>query len=151
MISLDYLLSREWNSDIDADSIVIMTEIDIRYKVACGSFFMVVNKIDCSAPWGWIPLVDLAIAFGDIRDALACGGSASEMFEFTENEATIIFRRVDNSIAIKTSYVSCDETVSFYEFDREVTAFKSRVFQEAEVRFPSLVKNTSFRSLRNET
>ncbi len=148
MLALDFSLAKEWNDCCDSKSIADMAEVDLRYSVACGDFIMVINGVDCSAMWGWIPMVDMAVALSDIRDALSGNGDASEAFEFTENEATITFLKIGEALTIVTSYGRCEETVPFSEFDSRVQEFRDRVFREVAARFPSLELNEAFRSLR---
>jgi hypothetical protein len=43
--------------------------------------------------WGWIPVVDFAVAMAMIAKSLKIGENNREVFEFTESDATITFRR----------------------------------------------------------
>lgn len=147
MLKLDFSFSDEWNETVDSAAIETMSEIDLRYGAALGNLVLVVNGVDCSAPWGWIPLVDMAVALSDIREALAKGASSSETFEFTENEASITFRKSGDCLHVSTSYAACDESIPFSEFDDRVKEFRSKVFSESAIRFPMLEMNSSFRSL----
>jgi hypothetical protein len=136
---------------VDSAAIETMNEIDLRYGAALGNLVLIVNGVDCSAPWGWIPLVDTAVAFSDIREALAKGASSTETFEFTENESSITFRKSGDRVHVSTSYVACDETIPFSEFDERVKEFRNRVFSESARRFPMLKMNSSFQSLSART
>ena len=61
------------------------------------------DQTDLSANWGWIPLIDFALALREIAEALAVE-EGSEIFEFTESEATLKFKRQGHEVAISGSY-----------------------------------------------
>jgi hypothetical protein len=151
VLQIDYVLSDEWNDTLDPKSFEDMSEIDLRYSMALGNLILVVNGLDFSAPWGWIPMVDMAVALSDIRDALSGDQSALETFEFTENEASISFQKVGDAVQIAASYVPGKESIPFPELDERVREFRDKVFREATVRFRSLEKNEAFRSLYERT
>ena len=70
MLRLDFLLSDTLNDAVDHSQICDLSDIDLRFSIAFGDFTMVINEVDCSAPWGWIPLIDMAVVLCEIRDKL---------------------------------------------------------------------------------
>lgn len=58
-----------------------------------GDVIFIVYEVDLSARWGWVPVLDFALGLDAIVDALAPEGAGDEVFEFTESDATIVFRR----------------------------------------------------------
>ncbi len=128
-----------------------MGDSDLRYKVALGDLIIIINEIDCSARWGWIPMIDLAVSFYDIRYKLAAKETGTQTFEFTESEAKITFERIGNDVWITTDYIVCSESVPFTEYDYVIREFCGKVFREAVQRFPALEGNEVFRALRKRT
>lgn len=151
MLLLDFQFSDEWNARATGIELNEMPEIDLRYSVALGNLILVVNGIDCSANWGWIPMIDFAVSVHDICRELADKAVASEVFEFTESDATITFERNYEILRIITSYAICSEDVSFTEFCTAVSTFRTKVFQKAVNRFPLLEENAAFRALRDRS
>lgn len=151
MLTLDFSFSDTWNDTVAVEAIAGMTEIDLRYGVAFGDLILIVNGIDCSARWGWIPLLDVAVSLGDILAALTADPSASETFDFTENDSSINFLRSGESIRITTSDATCDASVPFTEFDTRVRDFVRKVFRDSLERFPTLGMNSVFRSLSSRS
>jgi hypothetical protein len=99
---LDYRLSEKW--DEDSTDLSTVTETDLRYYVAPGDVVLQADQTDLSANWGWIPLIDFALALREIAAALAAVEEGSETFEFTESEATLKFERQGQEVAISGSY-----------------------------------------------
>lgn len=151
MLKLDFSFSDQWNRRLDATLIREMSEIDLRYRVALGDLILVVNGKDCSALWGWIPMIDFAVALCDIRDLLRIRDSSLEIFEFTENDATISFQALSEYVKISTSYAPVSECVLFAEFDYQVSDFRNRVFSQVLRLAPSLEENNAFRDLSERT
>jgi hypothetical protein len=151
MLNLDFTFSDQWNETVDPLAMEKMSEIDIRYRAALGNLILVVNGVDCSAAWGWIPMLDLAVALSDIRNELARRAKASETFEFTENEAAITIQRSGDIVRITTNYAPCSESIRFSEFDLRVNEFREKVFRETAMRFPALSGSEAFRTLRART
>lgn len=151
MLRLDFDFSDDRNESIELPDLGHLSEVDLRYGSALGSLIFVVNGVDCSVRWGWIPLIDLAVALHDIREELAGKSSGKEVFEFTESDATVTIQRNRDVVRLITNYVPCSECVPFAEFDKKVSLFRDKVFREAVARFPSLEENTEFRSLRERT
>ena len=87
---LDYRLSEDW--DENSTDLAAADETDLRYYAATGDIIFRKDQTDLSARWGWIPLIDFALALREIAEALAVT-EGSETFEFTESEATLRFDR----------------------------------------------------------
>ncbi len=110
---LDYRLSEKW--DKDSTDLSTVTETDLRYYVAPGDIILRAEQTDLSANWGWIPLIDFALALREIAEALAIA-DGSETFEFTESEATLEFKRQGQKVAISGSYAPGEVIVALPVF-----------------------------------
>ena len=66
---LDYRLSEDW--DENSTDLAAADETDLRYYAATGDIILRKDQVDLSARWGWIPLVDFALALREIAEALA--------------------------------------------------------------------------------
>lgn len=150
-MQLDFVFSEEWNGSVNPLELPSLSEIDLRYGVAMGSLIMIVDGVDLSANWGWIPMLDLALALDDIRKQLLANSSAEAVFEFTESDAAIMFQRTGNDVRIATSYSRCSVAVPLSDFCYAVGVFSDKVFRESVKQFPTLEANAAFRLLRSQT
>ena len=144
MINLDYQLSPSWNRNADSPDFSTLDATDLRYSVIMGDITMVVNGKDFSAPWGWIPIIDFAASLQHVSAELSQDASVETEFEFTESEATIHFKRLDDSISISASYAPSTAQISLTEFTNAVARFSAKVADELPQRYPSLLKNQAF-------
>ncbi len=69
---LDYRLSEDW--DENSTDLAAADETDLRYYAAPGDIIFRKDQTDLSARWGWIPLIDFALALREITEALAVSG-----------------------------------------------------------------------------
>jgi len=142
---MDFRLSEDWNQDF-ADMATV-EETDLRYYVAQGDVVLGTDQTDLSADWGWIPLVDFALALREIADALS-ESEGSETFEFTESEATLQFDRVGDKVVITSSYRPGEVTVPFSDFRKQVDEFARRLDKELLQRHPELGLNPDYQRLK---
>ena len=66
---IDYRLSEDW--DENSTDLAAADETDLRYYAATGDIILRKDQTDLSARWGWIPLIDFALALREIAEALA--------------------------------------------------------------------------------
>ena len=99
----DYRLSEDW--DENSIDLAAADETDLRYYAATGDIILHTDQTNLSARWGWIPLIDFALAMREIGEALAVR-EGSETFEFTESEAKLQFDRRGQEMTISGSYAS---------------------------------------------
>lgn len=128
MLRLDYTVSGSWNSGSDVD-LAAAEEWVLRYDCFLGDVIFVVYEIDLSARWGWVPVLDFALALDSIVDALATGDEAEELFEFTESDASISFRRAGDVVEIDASYVPDVVNVGYADLRGEAKRFLLRVLE----------------------
>jgi hypothetical protein len=141
---LDYRLSEDW--DEDAMDLSTVAEADLRYYVAPGDIILRGDRTDLSAIWGWIPLIDFALALREIAEALAIA-EGSETFEFTESEATLEFERRGQQVAISGSYAAGEVIVPLPAFREQVRELARRLDAELLAKHPELGRNPVYQAL----
>lgn len=125
MVRLDYELSARWNGlavEVDLRS---ADETVLRYDCFLGDVVFVVDDVDLSARWGWVPVLDFALGLRAIAEGVV--GGAEELFEFTDSEASIEFRRHGDLLTIEADYADAPVDGPYLEFSLEVERFLARV------------------------
>ncbi len=140
MLSLDYALSprRGGSSDID---LAEAEEWVLRYDLFLGDVIFMVYEVDLSARWGWVPVLDFALSLDSIVDSLAAGIAAEGLFEFTESDASIMFRRVGDAVEIDASYVPEVARAAYADLRGGVKRFLPRVLEGLLGEHPELRAN----------
>lgn len=142
---LDYRLSENW--DENSSNLSAADETDLRYYAATGDVILRKDQNDLSARWGWIPLIDFALALRKIAGALALT-EGSETFEFTESDATLRFERRGQQIIIRGSYAPGEITVPFAEFSEQARDFARRLDAELLAKCPELRRNPVYQDFK---
>jgi hypothetical protein len=142
---LDYRLSEDW--DENSADLATADETDLRFYAATGDIILRADRTDLSARWGWIPLIDFALALQKIAEALAVH-DGSETFEFTESDAILQFDRRGEKLTIHGSYAAGEITVPFAEFADKATDFARRLDRELLSKRPELGLNPVYRDFR---
>jgi hypothetical protein len=142
---LDYRLSEDW--DENSTDLATADETDLRYYAATGDIILRNNEIDLSARWGWIPLVDFALALRDIIKALE-DAEGSQTFEFTESEATFQLNRSGQEIVISASFAPGEIAVRFPEFKQQARDFARRLDAELLAKRPELMLNQVYQEFK---
>ena len=141
---LDYRLSEEW--DEDTMDLSTVAEADLRYYVAPGDIILRADQTDLSAIWGWIPLIDFALALREIAEALAVA-EGNETFEFTESEAALNFERQGQEVVISGSYAPGELIVPLPVFREQVRDLARRLDAELLAKHPELGRNPTYQAL----
>ena len=144
-MQLDYRLSEKW--DEDSTDLSTVAETDLRYYVAPGDIILRSEQTDLSANWGWIPLIDFALALREISEALAVA-EGDETFEFTESEATLEFRRRGQEVKISGSYAPGEVIVPLPVFTKQVSEFAQRLDAELLAKRPELGRNPVYQEFK---
>jgi hypothetical protein len=140
MLKLDYALSPSWNARPSA-ALEAADETVLRYDCFLGDVIFLVYEVDLSARWGWVPVLDFALGLNAIVDALASGGADEEVFEFTESDATIAFRRDGDAVEIEASFVPGAARVGYEDLRAAVKHFVVRVLDDFSHEHPELRRN----------
>jgi hypothetical protein len=141
---LDYRLSEKWEED--STDLSTAAETDLRYYVAPGDIILRDNQTDLSANWGWIPLIDFALALRDIAESLA-EADGSQIFEFTESEATLEFKRQGEEVTISGSYAPGKVIAPWPTFKEQVRELARRLDAELVAKRPELGRNPVYQEL----
>jgi hypothetical protein len=141
----DYRLSEDW--DENSTDLATADETDLGYYAATGDIILRTDQTDLSARWGWIPLIDFALAMRKIGEALAVG-EGSETFEFTESEAKLQFDRRGQEITISGSYAPGEITIPFTVFIEKATDFAQRLDAELLAKRPELGQNPVYQAFK---
>jgi hypothetical protein len=139
MITLDYDLSPEWNRRTTEIELRSADETTLRYDCFLGDAVFVVDGADFSARWGWVPVLDFALGLRAIAGGLV--SEAEELFEFTESDAAIEFRRQGDTVRIEADYASAAAEVRHVEFSLQAEQFVARVVADLTGRYPDLASN----------
>jgi hypothetical protein len=142
---LDYRLSEDW--DENSADLATADETDLRFYAATGDLVLRTDQTDLSARWGWIPLIDFALALRKIVEALAFH-DGSETFEFTESDAFLQFDRRGEELTIRGSYAAGEITVPFAAFADQARDFLRRLDRELSSKRPGLRLNPIYRDFR---
>jgi hypothetical protein len=142
---LDYRLSEDW--DENSADLTAADETDLRFYFATGDIILRKGENDLSAGWGWIPLIDFALAIRKIVEVLSVN-DGSETFEFTESDATLQFDRRGREMIIHGSYANREITVPFEVFAEKATGFARRLDMELLSKRPELGLNPVYQDLR---
>jgi hypothetical protein len=144
-MDLDYRLSEDW--DENSIDLASAEETDLRYYAAPGDIILRKDKTDLSARWGWIPLIDFALALREIAEALSIA-EGTETFEFTESEATLQFERGGEEATISSSYAPGEIIIPFTEFREQVKDFARRLDLELLAKRPELRRNPVYQDFK---
>jgi hypothetical protein len=142
---LDYRLSEDW--DENSTDLMSADETGLRFYAATGDIVLRNDQADLSARWGWIPLIDFALALRKIGEALAAS-DGSETFEFTESEATLLFDRRGAELTIRGSYAVGEITLPFVVFSDRAADFARRLDTDLLARRPELGLNPAYQAFR---
>jgi hypothetical protein len=139
MITLDYELSPDWNRRTTKIDLRSADEMTLRYDCFLGDVVFVVDGADFSARWGWVPVLDFALGLRAIASGLV--SKAQELFEFTESDAVIEFRRQGDLLRIEAGYASAAAELRRVEFSLHVERFVARLVADLAGRYRELGSN----------
>jgi hypothetical protein len=142
---LDYRLSEDW--DENSSDLAAADETELRYYAVTGDIIVRNDQADLSARWGWIPLIDFALALRKIAATLTIE-EGRETFEFTESDATLQFDRHGHGMTITGSYAAGEITVSFTVFVDQAKDFARRLDAELLAKRPELKLNPVYEAFK---
>ncbi|HEY6842238.1 MAG TPA: hypothetical protein VI114_13530, partial [Chthoniobacterales bacterium] len=120
---------------------------ELRYYAATGDIIVRNDQADLSARWGWIPLIDFALALRKIAATLTIE-QGRETFEFTESDATLQFDRHGHGMTITGSYAAGEISVSFTVFVDQAKDFARRLDAELVAKRPELKLNPVYEAFK---
>ena len=134
MIELGFAITQE--SSLRFVDWSTIREMELRYDRFLGDIEFLVDDMDLSARWGWIPVFDFALSMRMIADDLADGGR--EVFDFTESDAVIVFTSQSGRVHINADYADGSGSVSVAEFRQAAEQLLTRVRSQIESGRPDL-------------
>lgn len=141
MIKLDYALSPSWNEKTRSVALESAEEWVLRYDCFLGDVIFLVYEVDLSARWGWVPILDFALGLDAIVGSFGGEDAGAEVFEFTESDATVTFRRDGDAVEIEASYVPGTARVAYEDLQTAVKRFMIRVLDDLARDHPELTRN----------
>jgi hypothetical protein len=139
VVELDYRLSQSFADGLSGDALTTADEVSLRYGAFFGDIVFRANGASFDARWGWVPVLDFALALQAIVEALAT--EPREAFEFTESDATISFEREDDRVRIEATYTADSAAVMYVELRTAAEGFLARVLDELAAAHPELTRN----------
>jgi hypothetical protein len=143
---LDYTLSGSW--DKDPSFLTSANESDLRYYAFPGDIILRKEQTDLSTDWGWVQLVDFALALRGILETIESEVGTEAEFEFTESDATLRFDRRGHDVVVSGSYAHGKIVVPLTEFRKQSTEFARRLDAELVSKQPDLRENTVYQAFK---
>jgi hypothetical protein len=148
MLTLAYKLSSDWARPAREIDLANADETTLRYDAFPGDVTFEVGGADFSARWGWVPVLDFALALRAVAGALV--STDREQLGFTESDAEIDFRRQGDVIRVEADYAPGTGEVPLVDLSLESERFLARMITELTASYPPLGENTFVRELSRE-
>jgi hypothetical protein len=142
MVTLDYVLDPEELARVRAFDFAELSGTHLDYRLFCGSILFRVNAASFDAPWKWIPIFDFCVRLNEVL--LKLNTERQAVLEFTENDATISFRRVDGLVTITADYADGSAHAGLQELRDAVKGFSARLIHDLTKRWPVLLAKSAF-------
>ena len=149
MITLDYRLSSRAD-DLTGQGLVSATEAELRYRLFLGDVALRVGDANFSADWGWVPILDFALGLEYAARELLHGKNEA-LFEFTESDSVIQFRRDEGDVVVSASYAPDTTVVNLEDLVKAAVEFRKRVVDDLLLIHPQLRMNSTMRNLTGDT
>lgn len=143
-IDLAYQLSTRWNN-ANCDRCDDASEGQLLYEMFLGDLVLRVGDADFSAPWGWVPILDVARQL--MRAVRQLPATRRVEVDFTESEAILALELEDGWVSISSTYSPAHATVRMHDFDIAVHRFVAHAIDEFEMRCPGLKNNPLMRDV----
>lgn len=114
----------------------------LRYECFLGDLRFKIDGADFSTHWGWVPVLDFALAMSSLLDALEPG--EAQTFEFTESEAFIRLSRTEDFVEVSASYLPVTARVQLEDLRTAARDFARRLGGRLGDEHPALRQNEEF-------
>lgn len=138
MLTLDYVIG---GAGLDPAALATADEMALRYECFPGDVLLRVGDVDLSARWGWVPLLDFAMALDDAVDGLTLAPDAREVVDFTESDATLVLARSGRAVALTASWAPGRPEVAFADLRSAAKGLLARLLTDLTTRWPQLADN----------
>lgn len=102
MLDITYSISRDEVERLERAAPAHLDEASLRYYFTFGTVNLTCQNSISEALSIQIPVLDFALSLLHISEALE--HDSESIFEFTESEAVLIFRRTDNEVVVQTNF-----------------------------------------------
>jgi hypothetical protein len=141
---LDYVLSTAAADIGDAD-LRTADEVVLRYDCFPGDIVLRAGDGDFTTHFGWVPVLDFALALRAIARKLV--DEPRQVFTFTESDATLTFTRDEDLVTIRASYAPAIGRVTYARLSDAADALLSRMVADLTGLYPELTENKVFAEL----
>ena len=138
MINIQYILSHDQSSMANLD-LAVCSPAKIHYYTFVGDIIFIINNIDFSAKWDWVPILDFGIDLCRITYNLQA--SQKEEYEFTESTDAIYFELHNGNVRITTNYVGGEAFVQYEELKIASLIFLTSIINDFYDIAPALKEN----------
>ncbi len=147
-LHLDYCFDSAWNragncADADLSS---ADDLQLRYDLFLGDILLLAGGRDFSARWGWVPILDFAVALSLAIAELRNSGHS--WVDFTENDALLRLRSEGDRVVISATYAEGTATPTLNAFLQAIRAMNARLVSDLETSYPSLTRSSAYQGLR---
>ncbi|WP_449407406.1 hypothetical protein [Microbacterium maritypicum] len=125
--------------------LAVADAMQLCYDCFPGDLLLSADGVDFGVDWGWVPVLDFALAMNDIADTLQTSRRA--VFEFTETDGGIAFTRRGDRVKIEPTYVDVSVEVMVDEVRGAAHDMLREVRQEIEAAHPELLDSRRYRAL----
>lgn len=146
MVKLDYIIDKIGLRD--GEDFLSAPQEHLHYYFFLGDVTFIVDGVDFSARWGWVPILDFAVTLSEVISELA--ENPYGLFEFTESGDTIDFLLDDDRVKVSCTYVNEIAIVDYSILREQARSFAVRVLMELGDAHPLLKKNQHFSVLEKE-
>jgi len=145
MFEIKYRFAGNYTEDLKA-----VDEMTLRYELFTGSLWLEKDDKKIAMDWKWIPLLDFALCLRTLCNHLGKQPKGEEVFDFTESDATLTFRREENKCELFASFSDTSFIMSFTEFQEAVQQFCEKVGADILSKNEGLKNNRVFKkTLKN--
>ena len=137
-IDLNYRLSPRWNK-ATRDRCDDASAAELLYEMFLGDLVLRIGDSDFSAPWGWVPILDIVRQFMAAVRSLSPAGRVD--IDFTESDAVLTLASEDGFVTVSSTYSPGQSRVSIGDFDVAVQHFAANAIRDFEARCPGLRSN----------
>lgn len=138
MIVLGYVLS---GAGVAPAELATADEMTLRYDCFPGDVVLTVDDVDLSARWGWVPVLDFAMALDDAVDGLTRAQDGTQVVDFTENDAVLELTRRGTDVAVTASWTTGRAVVALADLRSGAKGLLQRLLTDLVARFPQLADN----------
>lgn len=120
------------------------TESDLRYVHFPGDIRFAIDGADFSTHWGWVPIWDFALGLCSILTNLQ--STFDEVFEFTESDDFIRFRRSGPLVEVTCSYSDAKGQVPLEDLRQTARDLSQELARRLRKENPGLAESAAFLS-----